>query len=64
MEKYENFTPNNSTSKSRIRVEVTHDASPGKRFEDALRQVLSVPKAEVDRRVAEEKKVRSSKRRD
>ncbi len=37
--------------------------TPGKKFEDALRKVLSVPKAEVDKRIKDEKKSRAQGKR-
>jgi hypothetical protein len=35
--------------------------TPFKKFEDALRKVLSVPKSEVDKRIKEQKKARKPK---
>jgi hypothetical protein len=38
--------------------------TPGKKFEDALRKVLSVPKKDVDKAIVREKKEREAKRTD
>lgn len=38
------------------------DPNPPKRFEDALRKVLSVPKKDVDKAVVREKKAREARR--
>lgn len=40
------------------------EPTPGKKFENALRKVLSVPKKDVDKAVAREKKEREARRTD
>lgn len=38
------------------------NSAPAKKFEDALRKVLSVPKKDVDKAVVREKKAREARR--
>ena len=43
-------------------LQVKPKPNPGKKFEDALRKVLSVPKKDVDKAVVREKKARDARR--
>jgi hypothetical protein len=44
-------------------VKQPQQPTPFKKFEDALRKVLSAPKSEVDKRIKEEKKSRTQGKR-
>lgn len=50
-------------SRPRMQFPEIPGATPRERFENLVRQVMSVPKAEIDRREAEWRKERAKKKR-